>query len=162
MSETMWGYLFLLLGIMAAGLLILFGSINTKDEQNYYLLKEVTQNAMLDAVDDVAYEVGLTQEEVNNNTGIIKCVSGQPGTIRIITERFIESFARRYAEVAHVNKDYRIEFYEILECPAKVTVRVISTEDFSWLEKIFNATPDGESTDAKIVNELTAILETKE
>ena len=159
MSESMWGYFFLLLGVMAAALLILFSNINVKNEQTYYLLKEVTQNAMLDAVDDVAYEVGLTQKEVENiNT--IKCVSGKPGTIRIITEQFVESFARRYAELADLNKKYKIEFYEILECPAKVSVKVTTKEDLSWVKRMLRGS--GGLDEATIENELTSILETRD
>lgn len=159
MSTSMWGYLFLILGIMAAALLMLFGNINTKNEQNYYLLKETTQNAMLDAVDDVAYQVGLTQEEVDKIPAI-NCVSGKPGTIRIITERFVESFTRRYAEVAAQNKDYRIEFYEINECPARVSVRVISKENYSWVARLFRG--NEQNAETNITNELTSILETKD
>ena len=159
MSESIWGYFFLLLGVIAAALLILFSNINIKNEQNYYLLKEVTQNAMLDAVDDIAYEVGLTQKEVDKiNT--IKCPSGKPGTIRIITERFVESFARRYAELADLNKTYKIEFYEILECPAKVSVKVSTKEDLSWIRRLLRGS--GGLDDAVIQNQLTSILETKD
>ena len=161
MSDAMWGYLFLLLGIMAAFLLILFGNINTTNETNYYLLKEVTQNAMLDSVDDVAYKVGLTQEEVDK-IDTIKCVSGKPGTIRIVTEKFVEAFARRFAEVAPSKGDYKIEFYEINECPAKVSVKIISQQDYSFVKRLFmrDTTINTEKTD--IVNQITAILETKD
>lgn len=162
MSSSMWGYLFMFLGIMAAALLIMFGSINSKNEQNYYLIKEVTQNAMLDSVDNNAYVAGLEQTEADN-VETIHCPSGKPGTIRIVTEKFVENFARRFAEVAKQNRNYnyRIEFYDIIECPAKVTLRVISTEDSSWVRRIFRG--DDSSTDeVLIVNDLSAILESKE
>lgn len=157
MSETMWGYLFLVLGIAAAALLILFGSISTKNEQDYYFLKEITQNAMQDSVDEAAYKVGLTQEQVEN-IDTIDCVSGKPGTIRIVTERFVENFARRYAEVATLDQEYRIEFYEIQECPAKVSLKVKSRENYTWVDKLFGGDDGG---DAIIENTLSAILETK-
>ena len=162
MSSSMWGYLFLFLGIMAASLLILFGSINSKNEQDYYLIKEVTQNAMLDSVDNNAYVAGLEQSEVDN-VDTIYCASGKPGTIRIVTEKFVENFARRFAEVAKQNKNYnyRIEFYDIIECPAKVTLRVISTEDSSWVRRIFKSN-DNSTDEVLIVNDLSAILESKE
>ncbi len=161
MSESMWGYLFLLLGIFAAALLIFFGFVNTKSEQDYYLVKEVTQNAMLDSVDKIAYQKGLTQAEVDNTSNHIDCVSGQPGTIRIITERFVENFARRYAEVAKPNQTYRIEFHEIQECPAKVSLKVISKENYSFLKRLFRDTSGG-SEEKEIVTELSSILETKD
>ena len=160
MSSSMWGYLFLFLGIMAAALLLLFGSINTKNEQDYYLIKEVTQNAMLDSLDNNAYIAGLEQDEVDK-VDTIMCASGNPGTIRIVTEKFVENFARRFAEVALDNQSYRIEFYDIIECPAKVTLRVISKEDSSWVRRIFRGS-DSSTDEVLIVNDLSAILESKE
>ena len=160
MSSSMWGYLFLFLGIMAAALLLLFGNINTKNEQDYYLIKEVTQNAMLDSVDNNAYVAGLEQHEVDH-IKTISCASGKPGTIRIVTEKFIENFARRFAEVALDNQSYRIEFYDIQECPAKVTLRVISKEDSSWVRRIFRGSGT-ETDEVLIVNDLSAILESRE
>lgn len=164
MSSSMWGYLFLILGIIAAALLLLFGGINTKDENNYYILKEATQNAMLDSVDNVAYHVGLTQEEVDQNSDIISCKSGVSGTVRIISEKFVENFARRYAEVAPTNYTYRVEIYDIQECPAKVTLRVISKQNYSWVKRLLTREVSGKEAEeeAFIVNDLSAILETKD
>ena len=160
MSSSMWGYLFLFLGIIAFALLILFGNLNTKNEQGYYLLKEVTQNAMLDSVDTNAYKVGLEQNETEG-VPTIQCASGKPGTIRIVTEKFVENFTRRFAEIAHTNQDYTIEIYEINECPAKVTLKVIAKENYTWVDRIFNGKSEKDQ-EALIVNELSAILETKE
>jgi len=159
----MWGYLFLVLGIMAAALLILFGNINTKNEQNYYLLKEVTQNAMLDSVDEAAYKVGLTSDEVKNIDSI-HCVSGKPGTIRIVTEKFVENFTRRFADSAKVNNNYnyKIIFYDIVECPAKVSLKVVSTENYSWVRRLFRGEGSIDTDNTNIVNELSAILETRD
>lgn len=157
MSESMWGYLFLLLGIMAAALLLLFANINTKDEQNYYLLKEITQNAMLDSVDRETYNKGLSSDkEVFNSS----CPYGKEGTVRIVTEAFLESFTRRWAEVASENRNYKIEVFDVQECPPKVSLRVTSTEDSSWVRRLFRGESKGDDT-VEIVNELSAILETK-
>lgn len=160
MSESMWGYLFLILGIVAAALLMLFGNISVKDEHDYYLLKEATQNAMLDSVDDVAYQIGLTQDEVDRiNT--IDCDSGQPGTIRIVTEKFVENFARRFSEVAAQNTDYTVEIYKVQECPAKVSLKVKAKQNYSWVRKLFRGRKTGD--DNKIITtKLTSILETKD
>mgnify|MGYP004633824229 FL=1 len=104
-----------------------------------------------------------TKEEVDN-IKTIDCASGQPGTIRIITERFVESFARRFSESVANNKNYKIQFYEINECPAKVSVKVTSTESYSWLRRLFRGekSTQAEVEEANIVNQLTAILETKD
>lgn len=157
MSNSMWGYLFLLLGVMAAALLLLFSNINTKNEQNYYLLKEITQNAMLDSVDKETYEYGLSSDKKVSNSS---CPYGMEGTIRIVSEAFIESFTRRYAEVADTNKNYKIEIFDIQECPPKVSLRVTSTEDSSWVRRLFRG-ENSANDEVKIVNELSAILETK-
>lgn len=157
MSTSMWGYLFLMLGVMAGALLLLFGNINTKNEENYYLLKEITQNAMLDSVDRDAYEVGLDSNKAVRNSS---CPVSEPGTVRIVTEAFVESFTRRYAEAASTNKEYKIEIYDIQECPPKVSLKVISTENYSWVRRIFGGNAEA-NEEAVIVNELDAILETK-
>lgn len=156
MSNSMWGYLFLLLGLMAVGLLLLFSSINTKNEQNYYLLKEVTQNAMMDSLDRDTQKNGLSSDkEVENSS----CPYGKPGTLRIVTEAFLESFTRRWAEAASTSKKYKIEIFDIQECPPKVSLRVTSTEDSSWVRRLFRGTNTG-NDEVEIVNELSAILET--
>lgn len=162
MSESMWGYLFVILGIAAMALLILFGTLNYKNESNYYSLKEITQDAMLDSVDQTAYKVGLTDKEVQN-VDTIDCVSNKPGTIRIVTEKFVENFARRYANTAVIgpNYNYKIEFYEIQECPAKVSLKVTSTEKISWIKRLFTGGASGGET-AVVENELSSILETKD
>ncbi len=160
MSESMWGYLFILLGLIAAVLLLFFGTVNTENEQDYYGLKEVTQNAMLDSVDNVAYHVGLTQDEVTNNP-TIHCNSGVSGTVRIITEKFVENFARRYAEIAQDNWEYTIKIYDIQECPPKVSLTVESKENYSALRRAFRGSRNGDDDETKIItNKLTAILET--
>lgn len=158
MSESMWGYLFLVIGILAAALLILFGNINTKNEQNYYSLKEVVQNAMLDSFDKEAYDKGLTHSQVINSS-TINCAEGIIGTIRINKDEFVENFARRYAQVANINTNYTIKIFDIQECPAKVSVSIESKENYSWVRKLFRGSGDDEVV---IVNDLSAILETKD
>ena len=159
MSTSMWGYTFIIVGLMAAFLLILFGGINTKGEQNYYLIKESMQNAMLDSVDENAYKVGLEQSEVDS-VSTINCESGKPGTVRIVTEKFVENFTRRFAESANLSQEYRIEIYDIQECPAKVSLKVISKENYTWIKRFF--TGDTKNEETLIVSELSGILESKE
>lgn len=167
MSSSMWGYLFLILGIMAAALLLLFGNINTKNEENYYLLKEVMQNAMLDSVDKETYQNGITQERISKineesaREEVFSCPANLPGTIRIVTEKFVENFSRRYSEVVNTSKKYKIEIFDIQECPPKVSLRVTTTENYSWVERLFTGSSEGDE-ETVIVNELSAILETVE
>lgn len=157
MSNSMWGYLFLVLGIMAAALLLLFGNINNKNEENYYMLKEILQNAMLDSVDKETYEKGLDSDRQVQNSS---CPYGKPGTVRIVTEAFVENFTRRFAEVASQNKEYKIKIYDIQECPPKVTMKVSSTENLSWVKRLFRG-KDTDDAEVQIINELSGILETK-
>ena len=55
MNSSVWGYFFLVLGLVGIVLINVFGDITIGNEQNYYSLKEVTKAAMIDAVDEVAY-----------------------------------------------------------------------------------------------------------
>lgn len=160
MSETMWGFMFLILGLAAAALLLFFGSIATKNEQDYYALKEATQNAMLDSVDEDAYHVGLIEEEVKGNPAI-HCDSGVVGTVRIITEKFVENFARRYAEAVDLDQTYNIGIYDIQECPPKVSLVAVSKQNASFLRRLFRG-EEKENEDMIITNKLSAILETKD
>ena len=60
MTESLWMYFFMVLGIFGIVLINLFGNIIVSNEQNYYLLKEVTEAAMYDAIDMNVYKNGLT------------------------------------------------------------------------------------------------------
>ena len=117
---------------------------------------------MIDSIDQAANKNGI-QGTYDKNT--IKCDNPEkPGTIRIIKEKFVESFVRRFSSSAERNKNYKISFDDINECPPKVTVTLTSTEPYSFFDRIFgtkNKNFDYESgTD--IVNRLSAILESKE
>lgn len=162
MSESLWMYFFMVLGIFGIVLINIFGNVVVSNEQNYYLLKEVTEAAMYDAVDQDAYKDGLTIEKIEAvreasypNTDAMHCEVGIPGTVRIITDKFLEVFIRRFAEAADLNRQYRVVIHDIDECPPKVSISLIATEQFSFVN-FFNsdAIRSGE-----IVNSLTAILE---
>ena len=51
MKESYWGYGLILLGILVIGVMLLVNSSTTGTTQDYYMLKEVTQASMIDAVD---------------------------------------------------------------------------------------------------------------
>ncbi|MEG0994460.1 MAG: DUF5411 family protein [Bacilli bacterium] len=149
MQTSMWGYLLLALGIIGIMLINMFGNISTTNEQNYYLLREVTEASMYDAIDFVAYRLGVNYD--GNNTGVL----------RIEKEKFVESFVRRFAETAGRNKDYVIIFQEIIETPPKVSVVVRSNEPYSFFDRF---TPMDKKIEFKedsfnIQNRIDAILE---
>lgn len=131
MKESFWAYFIIIAGILTLAIVLLFQDITNTNDQNYYLVKEITEAAMLESVSVAHYE----------NTGEVK----------INKEKFIENFIRRYAESAGFNKTYNIEFYDINEEPPKVSLSVGSKSN------VFSFT--GEQFD--IINKLDGILETK-
>lgn len=121
-----------LLGIIGVSIILLFQEVTTNNENDYYLLKEVTEASMLDAVDVAYYR--------------------KTGNLKIVKEKFVENFTRRFAEsTIFVTNDYNIEFYDIMEVPPKVSI-IIHTE-------IGEYTVAGNADDYNIANKLDAILE---
>ena len=51
MSESYWGYWFILLGVFITMIMVLSNDATTTDTQDYYQLKEVANSALYDAVD---------------------------------------------------------------------------------------------------------------
>ena len=135
--------------------------INKYDYQSP--LKEITKASMLDAVDRVAYQQGLGYDGVTQTTDpeSIHCDAGVPGTVRIIKERFVELFIAKFAEEADLNREYKIIFNDIDECPPKVTVTIQSKQSFSFIQKAFGLNKTEKET-ADIVNTLSGVLETDE
>ncbi len=165
MQSSVWGYLFLVLGLLGIVLINLFGNITVSNEDMYYILKEVTEASMIDAIDYQAYRMGVGYDGVTEITDpdSMHCISGIPGTVRIVKEKFVESFVRRFAESATNNRDYKISFDDIDECPPKVTVTITAREKYNWLSKVLkkNDSINYETDSAEIVNTLSAILEDK-
>lgn len=165
MQSSVWGYLFLVLGLLGIVLINLFGNITVSNEDMYYILKEVTEASMIDAIDYQAYRMGVGYDGVTEITDpdSMHCISGIPGTVRIVKEKFVESFLRRFAESATNNREYKISFDDIDECPPKVTVTITAREKYNWLSKVLkkNDSINYETDSAEIVNTLSAILEDK-
>lgn len=159
MKESIWTYFFMIIGILGIVLINIFGNILMNNEQNYYLLKELSEAAMYDAVDLKAYRDGAGWDGVTSDTDpeSMHCEAGIPGTIRIVKEKFVESFVRRFAETARLNRKYRIVIHDIDECPPKVSISLIATERFSYLS-FFDVNYD---SGADITNSLTSILESR-
>jgi len=131
MKESFWGVLVVMLGIVSIAFIIFFQTVSNTDEQNYILLKEVTEAAMYDAVDLASYR--------------------STGNVRIDREKFVENFIRRFAESVTLGNTYVIKIYDVNETPPKVSLEVSSKIDS-------NVT--GEKMEFNIVNRLDAILET--
>ena len=133
MKESMWGYWLVMLGIIIITVMILFQNYTTTNQQDYYLIKEITYAAMNDAVDFGYYE--------------------KYGELKIIKEKFVENFIRRFAESATLNKDYTINFYSIYETPPMASVEIKT--------KTGNFYVGSEKINAGVTNRVTAILELK-
>lgn len=103
MSQSYWGYWLILLGIFVIVIMLLISNVTTTNTQDYYLVKEVTEASLVDAVDLGYYR--------------------QSNELRINKEVFVEHFLRRFAENVALS-DYQVDFYGLYEAPPKVSVRV--------------------------------------
>lgn len=130
MKESLWGYWIIVLGIFVVIIMMLVSNITTTNTQDYYLIKNVTEAAMVDSVDYGYYR--------------------QYKELRINREKFIENFLRRFAENVSLNT-YTIEFYGIYEAPPKVSVKV-STKSSKF-------TVNGDTNSFDIINKVDAVLE---
>lgn len=135
MKESFWGVMVVLLGLVSMFFVYFFQNITNTSEHNYELLKETTEAAMYDALDLAAYR--------------------KDGTIKIDTERFLESFLRRFSQNASLSHTYHIKVYDINEIPPKVSIQITTGGAET------STTLTGENMTFTISNKIDAILETK-
>lgn len=135
MKESFWGVMILLLGVVSIFLIYFFQNVTNTSEHNYELLKETTEAAMYDSLDLAAYR--------------------KSGVIKIDTERFLESFIRRFAQNASLSHTYHIDIYDVNEAPPKVSLKLqVGGSETS-------TTLTGDKMQFDITNKIDAILETK-
>lgn len=121
----------IMLGLIGLSVIILFQQVTTSNENDYYLLKEITEAAMIDAIDIAYYR--------------------DTGDLKISEEKFVENFVRRFAEsTVFVSSDYKISFYDIMETPPKVSIVIAGLGEY---------TVGGNADEYNIANKLDAILE---
>ncbi|MCI8394737.1 MAG: hypothetical protein HFH86_04595 [Bacilli bacterium] len=130
MKESLWGYWIILLGIFVVVIMMLVSNVTSSSTQDYYMIKDVTEAAMVDAIDYSYYR--------------------QFSELRINREKFVENFLRRFAENASINT-YQIDFYDIYEAPPKASVKVTTK---SGTYRVM-----GDSTSFDIVEKIDAVLE---
>ena len=119
-------------GLIGLAIIILFQNITTNNENDYYLLKEVTEASMIDAINMDYYR--------------------ETGELKITKEKFVESFTRRFAEsTVFANSNYTINYFDIMEEPPKVTVSINTG--------IGEYTIYQDTSDYHVANTLSAILE---
>ena len=124
----------ILLSAMAFVLINLITSANTGSELDYYLVKETTEAAMLDARDFNYYSVN--------------------GVIRMDSDKFVESFLRRFAESVDNTREYDVRFYDLNEVPPKVSVKVDSLTVLSFKN-------EQQQTNGEITTTISQIVETQ-
>ena len=131
MKESIWGYMIIVLGVLAIGVIWFMANVTRTDQHNFYLLRETVEASMLDAVDLSIYR--------------------ETGEIEINETMFIESFLRRFANNADLSNTYVIEIYDISTKPPKVSMRISSATTNS---------STGEIIEFDMINNIDAILET--
>lgn len=109
MSESFWGTFIISAGVIIIGLIFFMQKVTNNNEQIYNLIKQTTEAAMIDSVDN-----NLFYSDSEN--GIKK--------LRINREAFVENFIRRFSQNASLTNTYVVEFYDINEYPPKVSIRV--------------------------------------
>ena len=127
----------ILLSIIALLMINVLTNFSTGSELDYYLVKETTDAAMEDAIDETYYRT---------------C-----GLYRIDKEKFVESFIYRFANSVDATRDYKIRFYDINEVPPKVSVKV----DSLTVLGVKSDGGKGEAEAADITTSYDAILETE-
>ena len=137
MKESMWGYWIVVLGISIMSVMVLLQNYTTTSEQDYFLIKEVLEASMYEAVDYGYYR--------------------DTGELKIIKEKFVESFLRRFSESTNLNAEqYDIKIYNVVESPPKVSVEITSELGERYF---FNSESDDIDDNYSVINDLDAIFE---
>ena len=131
MQSSYWGYWLVVMGVAIVGLMISVQGITTNTTQDRYAIREITDAAMLEAVDYGYYR------DYNE--------------IKINKEKFMEVFLRMTAEVMGVNDTYEVNFYAIYEAPPKVSVEIKSKSN--------SFTVAGDSKSFDMVERIDSIVE---
>jgi len=131
MKNAYWAYWLILLGMVIVVIMLLVQNLTTTSTQDYYLIKEITEASLVDAVDYSYYR--------------------DHGEIKINKEKFYESFLRRFAETASLSTTYTVSFYGVYEAPPKASVEIKSKSNS------FNVVGDATSLD--MVERIDAVLE---
>lgn len=137
MKESLWGYIIIVVGMIAIVVIFLFQTLTNTDEQLMAILEETTKGAMVDAIDLSTYRA--------------------TNAVRIDREKFVENFLRRFAANASLSRTYNIKIYDVNELPPKVSLKVTTTET----GKLFSGGgyQDEELIEYTISNSIDAILE---
>lgn len=131
MKNAFWAYWLVLLGVLIVVIMLLVQNLTSSSTQDYYLIKEITDASLIDAVDYTYYR--------------------RYGEIKINKEKFFESFIRRFSETASVSTTYTVNFYGVYEAPPKVSVEIKSKSN--------SFTVAGDATQFDMVERIDSIIE---
>lgn len=129
MKEAFWGILIVMLGLVGIVIVNIFQNVTIGNDRTYYLLKESAEAASYDSLD-------LTYYRLN-------------GDLRMVEDKFVENFTRRFAQNLGNNGNYYISVQEITGKPPRISIKV--TTGITSLQ----------GDDFGIVNRIDGILETK-
>lgn len=107
MKEAIWAYVVVALGVAIIVILLLIQRLTTRNEQDFYLSREIMKAAMVEAVDMGVYE---NQHE-----------------IVMSKEKFVAIYTKRFAQSVAADNTYTLDFYDIHEYPPKATVKITTS-----------------------------------
>src|SRR5574344_1147721 len=104
MKEAFWGALIIILGMFGIVVINLFQKVTVNNDEVYYITKEVAEASMIDAID-------LTYYRLN-------------GDIRIVEDKVVENYVRRFANNITNYANYEITIQDVNETPPRISVKV--------------------------------------
>lgn len=131
MKESYWGYWLVLLGVFVVVIMMLIQNVTSQNTEDYYTVKQLSEAAMIDAVDYAYYR--------------------EYGELKINKEKFVESFMRRFVEIASLTSEYDIYITGVYEAPPKVSIEIVSSTS--------TYTIASDSTEFDMSSRIDAILE---
>lgn len=180
MKAAYWGLGIIFFGLFGLLLISLFGDITVTNQQDYTLLKNTTEAALYDAVDENAYQNGFclctnkakvggvykfsdaSEYKISNPVSNSCNVSGYTyceklvDELKINEEVFVESFLRRFTNSVNGKQNYKIIIQEVVEYPPKVSIEIRTYNKFNIFDSTAATFTDN---DFDISNKIDAILE---
>lgn len=112
MNKAMLTVGIIILSLATLLMINIISNYSSGSELDYYLVKETSEAAMIDAIDVKYYR--------------------DNGLLRMDKEKFVESFIRRFADSVDTTRNYKLSFYDLNEVPPKVSVKVDSSTVLSF------------------------------
>ena len=140
----------IVIGLFAFAIVWVFQMVTVNNEGDYYSLKEAMEASMYESIDWVYYATGGLGDD--GEPLIQNVPTGCHGQIRIIEEKFVSNFTRRFVKnTMGSSNGYTIQIYDVMEFPPKASVRILNK----------TASMSLNDSDFTVVNELSGILMSK-